>query len=179
MAGANDYGTPLDIFQACERRWGKFSLDVCAHRLNAKCKAWYGEPGHPLAEGCTALDGLAQPWYSRNWLNPPYSAKGPNGKMIGVAEGWIRKAIQEAKNWHTTVALVKNDPSTEWFKLGSDCAAEVWFPRGSRIRFFETIQLDDGSWDQQPSKTPPFTTCIMVFRRLHPGERQHVGWWDV
>jgi len=177
MAGANDYGTPFDIFQACERRWGKFDLDVCAHNLNAKCHSWYGEPGHPLAEGCTAYDGLAQPWYSRNWLNPPYSAKGPNGKDIGVVGDWLMKAVKEVEKAKTTVAILKLDSSTAWARIVADHAAEVHFLLGSRIRFLETVQIG-GEWTQQSAGTPKFCALIAVFRPMYAGEQQRKEWWD-
>lgn len=51
-------------------------------------------------------DSLVVPWGRRNYLNPPYSDPGP----------FLAKAYYESLLGNLTVALVKHDHSTMWWK---------------------------------------------------------------
>lgn len=57
-----------------------------------------------------ADDGLAHPWHSRVWLNPPYS--------YPLVEHFTRKLITEAEAGHVTAAvtIVSNATDTAWFE---------------------------------------------------------------
>jgi len=64
---SDDYYTPAWVF---ERMGIDFDLDVCAPPG--------GLPWIPAARYFTmADDGLAQEWYGRVWMNPPYSDSAP------------------------------------------------------------------------------------------------------
>lgn len=159
MAGKNFWETPWNLVRACEARWGKFDLDVCASLENAKAPNFHSE----------GTDGLVGSWFSFNgykcWMNPPY-ADADKKPVIGK---WVQKAIDEAEKGSTTVALLVNDPSTKWFRLVQDHAAELWFLLGPRIRF---------EIDGKPDGTPTQTHVIAVFRKLQAGERRKGGFWD-
>ena len=154
MAGKNYWETPWELVRACEARWGKFELDVCASPENAKAPRLITE----------ALDGLSVGWDKLCWMNPPYTVGARS--VIG---DWVQKAINEAEKGSTTVALLVNDPSTKSFRLAQDHAAELWFLLGPRIRF------EIGG---KPDSTPRQTHVIAVFRRLREGERRKGGFWD-
>lgn len=96
------WSTPQTLFDDLNAKYGPFTLDVCANDINAKCPAFYDE----------YTDGLSSPWLQPDntpsicWMNPPYSDPYP----------WLEKASNEAKRGVTTVALLKADHSTSWYK---------------------------------------------------------------
>ena len=159
MAGKNYWETPWELVRACEARWGKFGLDVCATLFNSKGAVFITEE----------MDGLATPWdINRHlpcWMNPPYSDAA--GKPC--VRQWVEKAAAEAEKGAMVVALLNNDPSTEWFRLAHDTCAEMWFLLGSRIRF---------ELDGKIAGSPTQTHVIAVFRKLREGERRKGGFWD-
>lgn len=95
-----DYGTPLALIQACEARFGSFSLDLAASEENKK------------APRCITIehDSLTQDWTTLAagglcWLNPPFSD-------IGV---WTAKCRAEADRGCRIVMLVPASIGSEWF----------------------------------------------------------------
>jgi len=71
---ADDYYTPKWLFDSLGL---EFDLDVCAPES--------GVPWLPAkAHYHLAMDGLAQEWNGRVWMNPPYSAPKP----------WIEKFVE-------------------------------------------------------------------------------------
>jgi hypothetical protein len=82
--------TPPEVL----RPLGHFDLDPCC------------PPDMPwkTADRCytKADDGLAQPWFGRVWLNPPYSRE---------AVRWLRRMVEH----HRGTALVFARTETEWF----------------------------------------------------------------
>ena len=91
-----EWETPRALFDQLDKRYGPFTLDVCATHANAKCKRYFTE----------REDGLIQAWSKMNWMNPPY------GRTIGE---WIRKASEEARQGNRTVALLPARTDTKWF----------------------------------------------------------------
>ncbi len=118
-AAKNERATPQDVFESLEEEFGPFALDVCASDWNAKCRVYYTRTD----------DGLAQPWRSPAWMNPPYSNQGP----------WFAKAAAESDRGVLVVGLVMVATSTRYWHEQilprvSDGRCEVRFwPR--RIRF--------------------------------------------
>ena len=158
MAGKNFWETPWALFKACANRFGEISTDVCASHRNFKAPIYYTEDEN----------GLTRDWHKQKyfcWMNPPY-ADADKKPVIGL---WVQKAIDEAQKGATVVALLVNDPSTKWFRLVHDHAAELWFLLGPRIRF-EINGKSDGTSTQ--------THVIAVFRKLAPGEKRKGGFWD-
>lgn len=156
MAGRNYWETPRELIAACEARWGRFVLDVCATHDNAKAVHYYTEEE----------DAFTRDWHSKLcWMNPPYSDAA--GKPC--VRQWVEKAAAEAEKGAMVVALLNNDPSTEWFRLAHDTCAEMWFLLGSRIRF---------ELDGKTAGSPTQTHVIAVFRKLREGERRKGGFWD-
>jgi phage N-6-adenine-methyltransferase len=120
------------VFAALDAEF-HFNLDPCATAANAKCARYFTRE----------LDGLAQPWTGRVFMNPPY------GREIGR---WMCKARQSVESGETElcVCLVPARPGSAWWH---DFAAkgEVRFLRG-RLRFGEG------------AAGAPFDSAIVVFR---------------
>lgn len=121
------------------RKLGHFSTDPCSNpRSWIQCdEAFSLENGH---------DGLAMQWgYSVFW-NGPYSNPLPWSKRL-------------AKHWGIYAALVKLDPTTEWWSLLIDSGA-TYAPFKKRLKF------------ERPDK-PPLTAnfpSALVYRGWMPSD---------
>ena len=74
MTSKQDYGTPREVLDAVEARFGRIAWDLAAHEGNHITPAWFGPGG-------VAPDALAQPWHDLPpgllWLNPPFADLAP------------------------------------------------------------------------------------------------------
>jgi phage N-6-adenine-methyltransferase len=122
MSEREDWATPQAFFDAMDERFG-FTLDACAHELNAKCPTYYTE----------ADDALTQPWDGVVWCNPPYS------RHIGR---WVRKAYTESQQGSVVVMLIPARTDTAWWHNYVMKASEIVLVQG-RLRF-------DNSADSAP-----------------------------
>lgn len=99
MSGPSNWATPRPVFEAICRHYGYApQLDVCAEAWSHKCERYYDLE--------RMEDGLSLPWDGPDscWCNPPYNNPKP----------WVLRAC-----YHATVPvimLLKNDPSTKWFR---------------------------------------------------------------
>ena len=59
-------------------------------------------------------DGLAQPWFGRVYMNPPYGRR--------EIDRWVAKLCEEVSAGHTTeaIALVPARTDTQWFRRLSE-----------------------------------------------------------
>lgn len=95
-SNSSEWETPQDLFDSLNRQF-HFSLDACATPQNAKCQKFYS----------IIDDGLAQPWESVTWCNPPY------GRDI---INWVEKAYTECmSNGAASVLLLPARTDTRWF----------------------------------------------------------------
>lgn len=117
MGTPNNWATPEWLFKALDLHY-HFKLDVCAEEWNAKCERYWSIDDN----------GLEQPWTSMNWLNPPYSGEYP------IAD-WLARSVLGAKRGKTTVALLKNDPSTRWYRDYVLQASKIMILTGGRVQF--------------------------------------------
>ena len=92
----DNWATPQDFFDQCEKQFGKFDIDVCASKENAKCEKYYDEE----------INGLSQVWEGKCWMNPPY------GREISK---WMKKAYESAGNGTMVVCLVPARTDTKWW----------------------------------------------------------------
>jgi phage N-6-adenine-methyltransferase len=130
-SATDNWATPQDYFDRVSSTYGPFDLDVCASVDNAKCPHFFTKE----------VDGLAQKWTGKVWMNPPY------GREIGR---WMRKAYESAQSGNATVVcLVPARTDTAWWH---DYAAKgkVEFIRG-RLKF-------GGS-----PHSAPFPSALVVF----------------
>jgi len=110
VAATDVWLTPPAIIEAL----GEFKLDPCASIDQPWTTAWNT---YTIED-----DGLAQPWFGRVWMNPPY------GKQLGA---WLKKLA----NHNDGIALVFARTETKAFFEGVwDRADAILFIKG-RLRF--------------------------------------------
>lgn len=116
-SNTDSWATPQDFFDQQNSIYGPFDIDVCADKLNAKCKKYFGKD----------VDGLKQTWIGKCWMNPPY------GRDIGK---WMSKAYESSLNGAIVVCLVPARTDTKWWH---DFAmkGEITFIKG-RLKFGES-----------------------------------------
>ena len=142
----DDRETHPSMFDAWDRRFGGFTVDVAAAEHNTKCARFFTRE----------QDGLTQSWAGeRVWCNPPYSSIGP----------WVEKAWRE---WPSTRGIVMllpaNRTEQSWWqdyveprrdRPGSPLTVE--FLRG-RLRFLKPGQTVIG-----PNQRPPFGCVLLIW----------------
>lgn len=98
---SDDYYTPAWIFDALGLH---FDLDVASppHATNVPCDRYYTQ----------ADNGLAQPWYGRVWMNPPFSKPRP----------WVERWLDHANG----VALLPISRAARWIDKLWDSPAKVY-----------------------------------------------------
>lgn len=104
-----EWSTPQWLFDILDKEF-HFTLDVCAHPENAKCKNFYSKDD----------DALNKEWHGICWMNPPY------GREIS---DWMIKALLESQEGATVVCLVPARPDTEWW-WNSALFGEIRFIKG-------------------------------------------------
>lgn len=170
-SGSDEHGTPQALFDVLDQEFG-LTLDVCAtapHEVpgtsqfthsvlkslvepeldpgNAKCPIYFTKED----------DGLAQDWFGRVWMNPPYTKK-----QIGV---WVSKLVQELVDGKIdlAVALVAARPDTKWWGKVATYASEIRFLKG-RLTF-------------EPNKwAAPFPSAVCIFDPTRTNQR--IVFWD-
>lgn len=95
-----EWQTPPYIIERVIRVMGAIDLDPCSNG--------YGSPNVPAARYYTIeIDGLAQMWHGRIYMNPPY------GRAI---DSWVEKLVLEYEARHVTqaIALLPARTDTRW-----------------------------------------------------------------
>lgn len=133
----DEWETPVAVVDAL----GTFDLDACCREETAKAEYFYTR----------AEDGLAQPWFGRVWVNPPYSCP----------RAWIEKAVAETQRDPTirVVMLLPAAVDTTWFHDLVLPHADVQFVRG-RIRFL--------GWHRTPIGSPKGGSLFAFFPKQQP-----------
>lgn len=134
---SDDWATPASLVRELETEFGDFSLDPCCHPATAKAKRFYTRED----------DGLAQPWFGRVFLNPPYSGPRP----------WLERAVSATKigEAELVVALLPAAVDTGWFHDVVLPHAELRWLRG-RVRFI--------GWLGTPLPQPIAPNFLAIFR---------------
>lgn len=113
VSKSNEWYTPSRYIEAARAVMGDIDLDPASCALaNETVKArWY----HTQKD-----NGLAQEWWGRVWLNPPYGRLQPEktGSTISYQVLFTRKLLQEYSNGNIEQAIV--------MLLGNGCFS-TWF----------------------------------------------------
>lgn len=83
------------------------------------------------------IDGLAIPWHTKTYVNPPYSDPLP----------WVRKAILENQQGKTIALLIKLDCTTTYWR-------ELASAGGHFMHVMERVKFN--------GKSPPFCNVIVL-----------------
>jgi len=122
-SGEIEWYTPPEYIEAARDVLGQIDLDpASSERANAIVRAtrFYD----------MEMDGLAQPWHGRVWMNPPY-AKG----LIERFTARLSDAIESGEITEA-IALVNNPTETRWFQNLLRRASALCLPLG-RIHFMD------------------------------------------
>jgi len=113
-AGEQNVGTPRDLLDAIEARWGKLTLDLCASADNACAPAFLSEATDSLKADWSALRGLG-------WCNPPFKKIAP----------WVKKASEtKLRRGAKILVLTPASVGSDWFRLHVWGKARVIFLNG-------------------------------------------------
>lgn len=95
-----DYGTPWELIDAIEMRFGeKFTMDLAASEDNAKAPLWIDEAHDSLSCDWSKLGGLL-------WLNPPYEKIAP----------WAEKCYQDMILGARVMLLTPASVGSNWYQ---------------------------------------------------------------
>lgn len=129
------WATPSDFFQKILARF-PFVLDACAEPWSAKCARYYTRDD----------DGLASPWETWTWCNPPYSQ---------LAQ-WLAKAAEEHARGVSSVLLTFARTDTQaWHQFVMPYASELIFIKG-RLRFVSPVT-------KEPLAPAPTPSVLIVY----------------
>jgi phage N-6-adenine-methyltransferase len=129
---SDNWPTDPAAFADIERQYGPFDLDPCASHENAKCARYFTREDN----------GLAQRWFGRVFMNPPYGRELPQ---------WMAKAWESSQS--TAEVVVCLIPARTDTRYWHDYAmrGDITFLRG-RLKF-------------GPLTNPaPFPSAVVVFR---------------
>ena len=136
-----EWGTPQELFDGLNERFGPFELDAAASDVNHKCERYFTAEDDALTQDCNA---------EKVWLNPPFSAN------VGA---WIDKAAREIEwgNCGQVWVLVPARTDTKWFHESVlPNADDIYFLKG---RLTYERWNDDG--ERIKSKPAPFPSMLI------------------
>ncbi len=117
----NDWYTPRHIIDLARQALGGIDLDPASCALadeTVRASVFYDKH----------RNGLAQPWFGKVWLNPPYSRD-----LMSKFAGRLLHQY-ELGNVEAGIMLVHNCTETLWFQICAAGAKAVCFPKG-RLQF--------------------------------------------
>ena len=145
---SDEWSTPPHIMEEIAALYpGGFDLDACARDITAKAPNYF-----TLAD-----NAMAQSWYGRVWMNPPYSDPAT----------WLEKATAEVANGNAeiVVALLPAATDTVWWHT------YIWDDKNDCPRPGVTVKLRKGrikflGWNGRPKGTPKSGSAYVTFRSV-------------
>lgn len=119
---SDSYGTPLEVYNWLNKHY-KFHLDACASAKNYKHKRYFSKKDNALTKNWN----IKRKVKTHVFMNPPYSRAN-----IG---NFIKKAYEESLKGAVVVCLVRDDPTTGWYKEFVDGEAATVYRLKERIKF--------------------------------------------
>ncbi len=122
-SGENEWYTPPKYTEAAKRVMGGIDLDPASNELANK---FVGAEKFYTKED----DGLANPWFGRVWLNPPYAQPLIAQFSEAVVEKFGRGEFEQS------IVLVNNATDTKWLQSMMRVCSAVCFVEG-RVKFLD------------------------------------------
>jgi len=124
------YETPNELLQKlCNRYKIHPKLDVCATKLNRKCKRYFNKK----------MNGLKKKWNTDVWCNPPHNMTKYNGKWISQVELFVRKAYSEWRRTRCGINILMiiptNTMSSDYWHECIEKGGVFYHPIHHRIKF--------------------------------------------
>jgi hypothetical protein len=115
-SGEQDWETPPEFFAPIHKEM-RFTIDVCAHKRNAKLKQWWG-----IEDNALARSWAGHTW----WMNPEYndlwSWTGKARREAIVSRGVALLPMRPDAWWHVNVLGPAGKLKGSWY-----CADSQWF----------------------------------------------------
>lgn len=144
-SGNNEWYTPRDYIEPARAVLGEIDLDPAS---NARANEVVGAQDYFSIDD----DGLAQSWYGRVWMNPPYAAD-----LVGKFADKMVESYR-AGSVLASITLVNNATETAWFQSLARAATAICFPE-RRIRF----------WSPDGELGAPLQGQALIYMGLEPG----------
>lgn len=115
----DEWGTPDLLYDKLHREFN-FKYDLCANANNTKCPSWSNDVELFLAN-------YDHEPFKNYWMNPPYSR--------GNIDKCMKAAYELSLKGNTVVCLVRDDPTTAWYKKYVDGKASEVRRLRNRVKF--------------------------------------------
>lgn len=155
MSENQAWGTPRSFMAYLNDKFGwEPDLDAAATVRNTKAARFFNPQ----------QDGLAQPWFGRVWLNPPF------GRELPL---WLEKCAQEIQREevHEIYCLIPARTDTRWFHDIVMPNAYLLYLIKGRFNFVAPGTADGAN--------APFPSMLVVFRKHWASQRAGITTLEV
>jgi len=144
----DEWETPDTLFEALNYHFN-FDLDACATESNSKC-FFYITKKEDYSKKTLKLNHTI-------WINPPYSR--------GNIDKCMEKTYKDSLLSHVAVALVRDDPSTNWYNSFVDGKASKVLRLRRRVKF------------KGANSCYNFPVCVVIYNGNFYSATHYKQWW--